>query len=334
VTINPVEPLVTTRITDARVAVPLTPAQEDVLQLLRATDQPRPEVDPALRSELRQRLESGLAGPAAALTTPLFVSKTALGRVLACEAHQVADAAAPFEWSLATARGTVAHKAVQLSISRDDRAPPMAVVDSALERLANDPGERIADFLLDLGDDDRAGLRADVHGYLATFLELWPPLLPAWRPQTESPRRAELCGGMIVLSGRVDLTLGAPRGTIAGRVVIDLKTGRRQRVHADDLRFYALLDTLRVGVPPFSLVSYYLDEGAFAAEEVTEHTLEVAVRRTIDGATRLAELAAGLRSPAVVPGPTCRWCRLRDTCPEAATRPGDEDSGEPGLDER
>jgi hypothetical protein len=333
VTINPVEPPVATRPGDAGVAMPLTPAQEDVLQLLRATDQPRPEVDPSLRSELRHRLESGLGGAAATLTAPLFVSKAALGRVLACEAHQVADAAVPFEWSLATARGTVAHKAVQLSISRDDRVPPMAIVDRALERLADDPGERIAGFLLALDDDDRAELRADVHGYLATFLELWPPLLPAWRPQTESPRRAELCGGAIVLSGRVDLTLGAPRGTVAGRVVIDLKTGRRQRVHADDLRFYALLDTLRVGVPPFSLVSYYLDEGEFSVEEVTEQTLEVAVRRTIDGATRLAELAAGLRSPAVVPGPTCRWCRLRDTCPAAITGSDANGSGEPGLDE-
>jgi hypothetical protein len=329
-----VEPTVAPGPATAAAPAPLSPAQEAVLQLLRATDQPRPEVDPALRVELRRRLETELAPAAALLSTPLFVSKTALGRVLACEAHQVAEAAAPFEWSIAAARGTVAHKAVQLSIGRGDRVPPLAMVDAALQRLADDPAERIAGFLLGLDDDDRAELRADVHGYVATFLELWPPLLPAWRPQTESPRRAELCAGTIVLSGRVDLTLGAPRGAVAGRVVVDLKTGRRQRVHADDLRFYALLDTLRVGVPPFSLVGYYLDEGEFSVEEVTEQTLEVAVRRTVDGVTRLAQLAAGLRSPAVVPGPTCRWCRLRDTCPAAsAFGGGGSGSGEPGLDE-
>jgi hypothetical protein len=119
---------------------------------------------------------------------------------------------------------------------------------------------------------------------------------------------------------------------VAGRVVVDIKTGRRQRVHADDLRFYDLLDTLRVGVPPFSLVSYYLDEGRFAFETVTAQTLEAAVRRTVDGATRLAQLAAGLRSASVTPGPTCRWCRRRDDCPEAAAA-GTAGSGEPGLDE-
>jgi hypothetical protein len=329
-----VEPTVAPGPATSAAPAPLSPAQEAVLQLLRATDQPRPEVDLALRVELRRRLETELAPAAALLSTPLFVSKTALGRVLACEAHQVAEAAAPFEWSIAAARGTVAHKAVQLSIGRGDRVPPLAIVDAALQRLADDPAERIAGFLLGLDDDDRAELRADVHGYVATFLELWPPLLPAWRPQTESPRRAELCAGRIVLSGRVDLTLGAPRGAVAGRVVVDLKTGRRQRVHADDLRFYALLDTLRVGVPPFSLVGYYLDEGEFSVEEVTEQTLEVAVRRTVDGVTRLAQLAAGLRSPAVVPGPTCRWCRLRDTCLAAsAFGGGGSGSGEPGLDE-
>jgi hypothetical protein len=115
---------------------------------------------------------------------------------------------------------------------------------------------------------------------------------------------------------------------VAGRVVVDLKTGRRQRVHADDLRFYALLDTLRVGVPPFSLVGYYLDEGAFALEQVTADTLEAARRRTVDGTTRLAHLAAGLRSPSATPGPTCRWCRLRDACPEAAAAAAAEDDGE------
>jgi hypothetical protein len=313
--------------------VELTPAQQSVLELLRAPDRVRPEVDPSLRSELRRRLETELAPAAALLTAPLFVSKAALGRVLACEANQVAEAASPFEWSLATARGTVAHKAVQLSIGRADRVVPMALVDDSLERLSDDPGQGIAGFLLGLDPDERSELRDDVHRYVATFLELWPPLLPAWQPQTESPRRAELCGGMIVLSGRVDLTLGAPHGTVAGRIVVDIKTGRRQRVHADDLRFYALLDTLRVGVPPFSLVSYYLDEGEFAPETVTEETLEVAVRRTVDGATRLAQLAAGLRSPVATPGPTCRWCRIRVTCPAAAL--GDEGpwSGEPGVDE-
>ena len=296
----------------------LNPAQEAALALLRDGDRERPEVDPDLRVELRARLERELAPVAAGLTEPVFVSKAALGRVLACEAHHVAETAAPFEWSLPAARGTVAHKAIQLSVGRADRPAPLRLVDDALERLADDPTARIADFLLGLTDAERADLRTDVNHVVAGFLELWPPLQPGWRPQAEAPRRADLCGGMVILSGKVDLTLGAPTGNRAGRVVIDLKTGARHGGHADDLRFYALLDTLRVGVPPFRLVSYYLDAGAFATEEVTEDVLEASVRRTVAATTKIVELRLGLRSPTVSPNPVCRWCRLREDCEGAA----------------
>jgi hypothetical protein len=292
----------------------LTPAQEEVLALLRDGDRTRPEVDPGLRDELRRHLEAELAPVARGLTAPVFVGKAALGRVLACEAHHLAEAAAPFEWTIASARGTVAHKAIQLSVGRADRPAPLRLVDDALDRLADDPTARIADFLLGLTEADRAELRGDVNEVVAGFLELWPPLQPGWRPQAESSRRAELCGGMVVLSGKVDLTLGAAVGNQAGRVVVDLKTGGRHAGHADDLRFYALLDTLRVGVPPFRLVSYYLDSGTLVPEEVSEAVLEAAVRRTVAATRKLVELELGLRSPQRTANPACRWCRLADDC--------------------
>lgn len=298
-------------------ATTLSPAQHEVLDLLRAADRERPEVAPELRDGLRARLDRELGAIAAGLAEPLFAGKAAIGRVLACEAHHLDEQATPFEWSLPTARGTVAHKAIQLSVAGADRPAPLVLVDDALERLAGDPGERIADFLLALSSADRAELRSDVNGIVATFLELWPPLERSWQPQTESPRRAELCGGMVVLSGRVDLTLGAPRGNRAGRVVVDLKTGGRHAGHLDDLRFYALLDTLRVGVPPFSAVGYYLDSGTFTAEEMTEAVLEAAVRRTVAAVTKLVELKLGLRSPSRTANAACRWCRLRPDCSAA-----------------
>jgi hypothetical protein len=122
---------------------------------------------------------------------------------------------------------------------------------------------------------------------------------------------------MVVLTGKVDLTLGAPQGTTAGRVVVDFKSGNRHAGHADDLRFYALLDTLRVGVPPFRLVGYYLDSGAFTVEDVTEDVLEAAVRRVVAATTKIVELRLGLRSPAETPNPACRWCSRRGDCPGA-----------------
>jgi hypothetical protein len=307
--------------------VELTPAQQEVLALLRDGDGTRPEVGPELRHELRGRLETALAPVAAGLTAPVFVAKAAVGRVLACEAHHVAVAAEAFEWSLATARGTVAHKAIQLTVGRAYRPAPLRLVDDALERLADDPNANIADFLLGLSEAQRTDLRGDVNNLVAAFLELWPPLQPGWRPQTESPRRAELCGGMVVLSGKVDLTLGSPRGLQAGRIVVDLKTGSHQAVHTDDLRFYALLDTLRSGVPPFRLVGYYLDSGSLACEDVTADVLEAATRRVIDGARKIIELRLGLRSPGVTPNPACRWCPARDECDGAVAWEAHEGAG-------
>jgi hypothetical protein len=301
----------------------LTPAQQEVLDLLRATGHDRPEVPVELRAGLRDRIDEMLRPTAGALTKPLFVSKSALGRVLACEAHHLAEQASPFEWTVASARGTVAHKAIQLSVGSAVRTPPLVLVDEALEQLGGEPNP-LGDFLLGLDHAPRTELRAGVHDMVASFQELWPPLERGWQPQTESPRRAQLCDDMVILSGRVDLTLGSPRGRTAGRVLVDLKSGGNRPGHLDDLRYYALLDTLRVGVPPFLLVSYYLDEGRFTTEEVTEQVLETALRRTIAGTRKLIELELGLRSPTTTPGVTCRWCKLRDTCDSAEHSPESE----------
>lgn len=301
------------------------PAQQELLDRLRAAGRPRPQVGPELRTELRRRLESELGAVAAPLTEPLFANKADLSRVLSCEAHHVSEKEAGFEWSVVTARGTVAHKAIQLSIHRPDQPPPLALVDDALERLADDPQERIADWLLGLSPAERADLRAGVGELVTAFVDLWPPLQRAWKPDTESRRRADLCGDMVVLSGKVDLTLGAPQGLTAGRVVVDLKTGGPSAHHRDDLRFYAVLETLRMGVPPFLLGTYYLDSGELRDEPVTEEVLEAGVRRTVAAVRKLAGLKLGLRSPSRTANPACRWCRLREGCDVAAAAPGHHD---------
>ncbi|HUF33857.1 MAG TPA: PD-(D/E)XK nuclease family protein [Acidimicrobiales bacterium] len=300
-------------------AAELTPAQQDVLDLLRAAGVERPVVDPDLRHRLRDELEGAIAPLAASLDRPLWVAKAALGRVQACETHHLDEEAADFEWSVPAARGTVAHKAIELSLHLRGDPTPLGLVDAALDRLGDDPDSSLASFLLGLDEPARADLRSEVNAMVASFVELWPPLQRAWRPETESRRRVELCGGRVILSGKVDLTLGAPAGVTAGRLVVDLKTGTAHAGHVDDLRFYALLDTLRGGVPPFRVASYYLDSGTFRPEDVTPAVLEAAVRRTVAGVTRMAELRLGLRSPAVTPNPTCRWCRLRHDCDGART---------------
>ena len=71
-----------------------------------------------------------------------------------------------------------------------------------------------------------------------------------------------------MLSGKVDLTVGRADGLRAGKVLVDLKTGGFSPSHREDLRFYALVETLRLGVPPRLLATYYLDGGRLQQEAV------------------------------------------------------------------
>jgi hypothetical protein len=99
---------------------------------------------------------------------------------------------------------------------------------------------------------------------------------------------------------------------------VDLKTGQPSTTHADDLRLYAVLETLRVGVPPFRLASYYLDSGTWHAEDVTEDVLTTAMRRLVGGVAKVVELRFEGRPATLAPGPACHYCPARRTCDGAA----------------
>ncbi|HEX6595291.1 MAG TPA: PD-(D/E)XK nuclease family protein [Acidimicrobiales bacterium] len=292
----------------------LTPAQQRVVTDLMARDRARPTFDPSVSHELRSRLESALAPLADTVTDPpVWVRKHALAQVHTCEANFVAEQEWD-GWNVAAAQGEVSHRAIQLSIAESGEVPPLELVDHAMEELEANQTGSLGWFLATLPPPARAELRAKAGNAVSTFLECWPPLPPAWWPRTELPVRVDLCGGRVVLSGKIDLALGRARGDEARCLFVDLKTGSRYPAHLDDLRFYALVQALRIGVPPFRVASYYLDSASFAAEDVTVETLEIALRRTVDGVRKMVELRTGAREPAVTPCPRCRYCRIRDVC--------------------
>jgi hypothetical protein len=295
----------------------LTPAQQAVLDELRGRDRERPSFGPRLGAELRARLEAAVEDAVATLPDRLFLNKTRLGRVHQCEAQYVAEEEADdFAWSVRTVRGAVAHKAIELSVHVNGHTTPLDLVDLALERLGDPLDDRngMAAYLALATAGERAELRGEANDLVSSFLELWPALRKTWWPRTESSLRAEVCGGRVLLTGKVDLTLGRPRGLEAGRLVVDLKSGGHHATHLDDLRFYALLETLRCGVPPFRIAGYSLEAGTFQAEDVTEGVLEAALRRTADGIRKAIEVRTGARPATVTPGPPCGWCCARATC--------------------
>ena len=293
----------------------LNPAQQAVLDELGAKAGDRPEFDEDLRPHLRAALETAIEPHLDALppNEDVYLSKHRLGQVHGCEAKYLAEDAEDFEWRVPIARGSVVHKAVELAVHwRRDFEPP-SLVDEALARLeAEDRG--LGYWLQGVSEAERAELRSLAVDSFTKFVECWPRLQPAWRPVTESRLRAELCDGRVVLDGKVDLSLGTARGLQAGKVIVDFKTGTSLPLHREDLRFYALIDALRIGVPPRMLASYYLDRAHFVPEAVTIETLRTTIARVADGVGRLVELRHGGRTPNRIPGPPCRWCPAYDEC--------------------
>ena len=296
------------------------PAQQEVVRLLGAPIRDRPEFDPGLRDELRSLLEDRLEPLVEPIESgaldedALFLSKFKLAQVLGCERKFMAERLEPFAWSPPIARGTVMHKAIELSVHWRGESSPLVLVDEALASLQN-ADKSISDYLTSCSESERAELRAWASSSMTQFLESFPPLKPRWRPTTESPIRAELLDGLIVLSGKPDLTLGQPDGMVAGKVIVDFKTGRPFSSHREDLRFYALLEALRI-LPPRLVATYYLDQARIDPEEVTHDLLLSAAERVIDGAHRYVELVSGAREPGVAPSQSCRWCPVQPDCDE------------------
>ncbi len=300
-------------------------AQQEVVALLGASGSERPTFDADLAPSLRRELERGLAPVVAELADDedLYVKKFDLASIHGCEVKYLADRQLAFEWSIPKARGTIVHKAIQVGVSWKGEPNPAELVDEAVAR-AMQGTDGLGDWLRTRDDFDRADLTSQVTERVTSFFECFPPLKASWRPNLEFPIRAELFDRRVVLIGKPDLSLGVARGTTAGKVIIDFKTGGFSPTHLDDLRFYALLDTLKVGTPPRLVASYYLDAGRTQAEPITEALLEAAVARTVDGVTRFAELeevAHGRAEPADAgvakrTGPACRWCPALPDCAE------------------
>ena len=293
----------------------LSPAQQEVVDQIGAKRETWPEFPAELRVQLKEFVREGIADHVARLPSDhkgIWANKHAVASVHGCEKRYLADREFP-GWSVPLARGTVVHKAIEFSINWQGTPIPADLVDESMASL--EFGEQnIADFLKELSDADRAQLRSDAVDLVSKFDECWPDLKKQWRPVTESKVRMEFFEGKVVVQGKIDLTLGRAEGLRAGKVLIDLKSGKVQPYHLDDLRFYAVIEAVRIGVPPRRIASYYLDEGRFVADDVTENMLFSAAERIVRGINRMIELEVDSPEPRIATGPACRWCRALDSC--------------------
>lgn len=299
----------------------VTPAQQRLVDELLGWSAPRPAADPDLPERLRAALEAGIEPALDGIPDgeQLWVSKSWLDR-LACDGWFLDGLDEPFEWSTAAARGTLAHRAIELDWRSERRFAPDDLVGRAWEALASDGGT-LADFCNGLDGLTRAQLQHDAEQLLTEFRDTWPLLPSRTHARLEQRIRVRLGDGKVVLSGAPDLTIGGIRDQACRVLLVDLKTGRRKPVvERQELRFYALLRTLKYGQAPFRWAAYYVAEGAWDAEDLDETLLDLAVKRVVDGVHQAVRLRwhrpddAALRLRG---GAYCRWCTRAATCPAA-----------------
>jgi hypothetical protein len=235
--------------------------------------------------------------------------------VMACEAHFIEQA--PFAWTPAIGCGKVAHKAIELQINWRGEPTPSDVVDDALARLADDESS-FGDWVAGLSPGDAADLRGRAIARVTQFVDCFPPLRATWHPVTEAQVRWPV-DGPILLRAKADIVIGRSAGHESRKVLIDLKSGRIHERHRDDLRFYALVETLVREVPPRAVASFSLEAGEALVDQVTEAMLRTSLRRTLDAVERMIELTVEARPPRPGPGGGCFRCRqLSETDPPSA----------------
>ncbi|MCU1413790.1 MAG: hypothetical protein JWN80_1130 [Microbacteriaceae bacterium] len=290
----------------------LTPAQESTLDVLRRAGDPL-IFDADFVAGLRDEANEAFAHFGDRLDgNQVFVTKHTLAGIFGCEAQFLAPDA--FEWTPSRARGQVSHRAIQLLINWRGEPAPAELVDEAIARLLNEE-KGLSPWLQSLGEGDLADLRAMSSDHVTKFMECFPPLDPRSRPVTESSTQWPV-DGQILLRGRADLTMGRPFERESRKLIVDFKTGRVVPRHREDLRFYAIVETLSRQVPPRKLASFYLDSAQPIVEDVTENMLRSTLRRTLDGINSLIELRVEGRTPTKSPGAPCRWCSLAADCAE------------------
>jgi hypothetical protein len=264
-------------------AGPAAPAGTEVLASLRGDSNRRPLVDPGLAGGLRDWLEDGLCSLPSGGPTPLVVSKQALRDALAGRDGQRSAGTQPITDSMAL--GALMDALFRQLVTIGHIEDPMRNGIDAL-RVDHRRSE-VVDFVRGLAGQERAAFEDELETQSAILLSRWPRLSPSWLPRTQERIAVPLAGGDVVLVGVIDLIVGAPSVGRASVGLIEVKSGRARIEDREDLRFYALLETLRSGAAPFRVATFYTRTGQVITEDVDDGLLTSSVQRVLAAISRM-----------------------------------------------
>ena len=270
-----------------------TPAQERLRDELLGWHAPRPPADHDLRDELRQRIEDGVAPVVDGVPDgeTLFVSKSRLD-ALACDGRFLDLLDDDFAWNVNVARGKLAHRAIELDWRTRRSHSAAGIVEHAWSSYVRD-GDSLGEYLGQLNGIEADQLRTDAQYLVNEFRDTWPCLPERATMRLETPINATFGSPRVIkVSGTPDLLLGGVHRDELRMLLVDFKTGmRKPDLERQEMRFYALLLTLKTGLPPFRWGVYYVAEGAWVVEDHDPELLRSAADRLVDGVRRIARLS-------------------------------------------
>ena len=234
----------------------------------------------------------------------LAVNKFNVAEVLACETHFLAPS--PFAWTPASPAGrSRTRRSSCTSTGAVSRRPPSSSTTRSLGSVTTRPRSATG-WLRCRRRRGRPAGPGDRPGHLVRRV------LPAAASRLASGHR-----GPGALAGRrpdparakADIVIGRAAGAESRKVLIDLKAGRIYDRHREDLRFYALVETLAREVPPRMVASFSLEAGEAVVDDVSAGMLRTSLRRTLDAIERMVELTVEGRPPRPLPSASCFRCR-------------------------
>ncbi len=302
----------------------LNPKQQEVLKRLIDFGGDRPEYPQDFAVKMLANLETRL-GPALKTRDPSktwWLTKSALIDVGMCEglhlARRAERSSGTQTWTFEKARGTLAHRCVEYLVLAPDTIPPLTAAEASLARLS-ETDSSLGEWIKTLAEPERVELVQYCTNMASEFLQQWPPINAEWQPRVEIPARAYLLENRVGLIGRYDLALGSPKGRQARTLIVDFKFGEVRPAHLDELRFYALVETLKLGIPPYRVAAYGFDSARFVVEDVTEMSLVATMDWLVQRALVLAEIESETRPPILTGNPLCTWCPALPNCQTGQT---------------
>ncbi len=288
--------------------------------------------------DLRRYLQLGLseltadrhAGSETGAVTPLRLTKGRVRTAAICPAQVLAEVN-PFGINFNIAVGIVCDAAAGiLALHPGFRPPDRSSWFESLRPSLEQEHPHLIEFVDALGRSDRA----DFDHVVDDLSGALPDLLGDVRPHrpTVHHRIAHVPVPGVQITGEIDISCDVSLGgTVRGRLVAEVKSGRFTPRITDELAHYALITTLqqlrrepgddREGPPPQIIgCSISLGDLAVVPIVLSMEMLETSARRLLDTAKGLLAIDETMQNggrPPTNPGDHCRWCRRVAECGDA-----------------